>query len=46
MFKIEEKARQEASVQRVDEVTGGRRKLRKEELHNPRSPPSVIRVIR
>jgi hypothetical protein len=29
-----------------DEVTGGRRKLQNEELHNLYSSPSIIRVIK
>jgi hypothetical protein len=29
-----------------DEVTGGRRKLHNEELHNVFSSPSIIRIIK
>jgi hypothetical protein len=29
-----------------EEVTGGYRKVHKEELHNSQSPPNVIKIVR
>jgi hypothetical protein len=45
-FRVTEKALRRTFGPKRDEVTGGCRKLRNEELHNLYSSPSIIRMIK